>query len=320
MMKSLFAACCSLLVLHAQELDFDPDSIPPEPPPIQLPPKEAAMDVLFSIPETPDALEAAVAEAKKQGVPEQTILEARFLYHVEHKSDQGIIDLLPIWEKQTNQFSLDQSEIFATKEDFLAVVEFARALKSLQEDKRDDFKKHITEALWLSPSQASAFTPYIESLRLSEHIKKTQIDLAQEVPDLHSGKMLSLKNALASNRALLLHFWSPWSPDCETSINDLSAITDTLAKEKVALASLLIDGRTEILTEAKEFLKGQEHPLPGPQLLDRTKNSLASQLRVTDMPTLVLLSPEGKILFHGKPTSPQLLEKISALPASKPGP
>lgn len=311
MIKYFFVACCPLLFLHAQEL---------EPPAMLLPPKEAAMDVLFSIPPTPETLESAIADAKAQGVPEQTILEARFLFYVEHKNDQGIIDLLPIWEKQEKQFSLDQSEIFATKEDFLAVVEFARALKSLQENKRDDFKKHITEALWLSPGQASAFTPYIETLRLNELIKTAKIDLAAQATDLHKSTPLSLQSVLAKNRALLLHFWSPWSPDCETSINDLSAITAALEKEQVALASLLVDGRTEILTEAKEFLKGQDKPLPGPQLLDRSKDSLAGQLRVTDLPTLVLLSPDGKILFHGKPGSPLLLEKIAQLPPIKSAP
>lgn len=278
------------------------------------------MDALFSIPETAPALDAAIAEAKKQGVPEQTILEARFLFHVEHKNDQGIIDLLPIWEKQITAFTLDQSEIFATKEDFLAVIEFARSLKALQQNKRDDFKKHITEALWLSPGQASAFTPYIENLRLSEHIKATTIDLDLQILTLHENNPHSLKAALGDNRALLLHFWSPWSPDCETSLTDLTNITPALNKEKIALASILIDGRTEILAEAKEFIKGQDKPLIGPQLLDRTKDSLAAQLRVTDLPTLVLLTPDGKIHFHGRPGDDKLLEKIKQLPASKEAP
>ena len=297
--------------LHAQEL---------EPAPISLPPKEAAMDALFAIPETQAQWDQAEAEARKQGVPEQTILEARFLYHVEHKNDQGIIDLLPIWEKQEKTFTLDHSEIFATREDFLAVVEFARALKALSEKKREDFKKHITEALWLSPGQASAFTPYIENLRLSEHIQQAKIDLLTQLTDLDQKNPSTLKSQLGNNRGLLLNFWSPWSPDCDTAMMDLSSACPSLEKEKIALASILIDGRTEILAEAKDFLKQKKTPLPGPQWLDLSKNSLAARLRVTDLPTLVLLSPEGKILFHGRPGDPRLMEKITALPAEKPGP
>jgi hypothetical protein len=307
-MKRFAVACALLVALHAQDV---------EPPALQLPPKEAAMDALFSIPATAPELAAAEEEARKHGVPEQTIYEARFLFHVEHKSDKGIIDMLPIWEKQEKVFSLDHSEIFATREDFLAVIEFSRALKALGENKRDDFKKHITEALWLSPGQASAFTPYIESLRLSEHIKNTKIDFAGQVLDLEKQNPIALKSLLGENRALLLHFWSPWSPDCETSMMDLSNVCPSLDKEKVALASILVDGRTEILAEAKDFLKGQDTPLPGPQLLDRSKDSLAAQLRVTDLPTVVLLGTDGKILFHGKPSDEKLLEKIKQLPPQK---
>ncbi len=299
------------LTLHAQELD------PAAP---TLPPKEAAMDVLFAIPETKQALDAAEAEARKLGVPEQTILEARFLYHVEHKNDQGIIDLLPLWEKQEKSFHLDQSEIFAAREDFLAVIEFARALKALSESKREDFKKHITEALWLSPGQASAFTPYIDNLRLSEHIQNTKIDLHIQMADLDQKNPQKLKDLLGQNRGLLLHFWSPWSPDCETAMADLSSACPSLQKEKIAIASVLIDGRTEILAEAKDFLREQKTPLPGPQWLDRSKDSLAGALRVTDMPTIVLLSTEGKILFHGRPGDPRLMEKITTLPATLPQP
>lgn len=297
--------------LLAQELE------PPKP---SLPPKEAAMDTLFAIPESQAQWDEAEADARKHGVPEQTILEARFLYHVEHKNDQGIIDLLPIWEKQEKTFTLDHSEIFATREDFLAVVEFARALKALAANKREDFKKHITEALWLSPGQSSAFTPYIENLRLSEHIQQATIDLQTQLTDLDQKNPQTLKAQLGDNRGLLLNFWSPWSPDCDTAMMDLSTICPSLEKEKIALASILIDGRTEILAEAREFLKQQSPSLPGPQWLDLTNNSLAARLRVTDLPTLVLLNAEGKILFHGRPGDPRLMEKITALPVKKTGP
>lgn len=309
-MKIAFAFLLLGLSLHAQEFDT------PAP---TLPPKEAAMDALFAIPESQAQWDLAEAEARKQGVHEQTILEARFLYHVEHKNDQGIIELLPIWEKQEKAFTLDHSEIFATREDFLAVVEFARALKALGEKKREDFKKHITEALWLSPGQASAFTPYIENLRLSEHIQQTKIDLQTQLTDFDQKNPQTLKARLGENRGLLLNFWSPWSPDCDTAMVDLSSSCPSLEKEKIVLASILVDGRTEILAEAKEFLKEQKAPLPGPQWLDLTKDSLASRLRVTDLPTVVLLSPEGKILFHGRPGDPRLMEKIATMPKEKTG-
>lgn len=301
MKASITSLCCALLLpLQAQETDS------PTPPEINLPPREELLDRLFSIPGTKVELDAALFEARKLGIPEQTLLEARFLFHVEHKDDKGIIDLLPTLEEKEKTFTLDSSEIFATKEDFLAVIEFSRSLKALQQKKPDEFKKHITEALWLSPAQASAFTPYIEKLRIDQHIANAQINFDTVISDLQSGAAVNLKSVLAENSALLLHFWSPWSPDCETSITDLGALTKLMREKKVVLASLLIDGKTEIVAEAKDFLKGLDTPLPGPQLLDRQKNSLAGQMRVTDLPTLVLLDTKGKMLFHGKPGDPLL--------------
>jgi thiol-disulfide isomerase/thioredoxin len=290
----------------------------PEPPAVVLPPREAALDALFSIPPDIEQLNAAVVEAQKLGIHEQAITEAKFLFHVEHKNEQGIIDLLPTWQQLEKTFSLDHSEIFATREDFLAVLEFSRALQSLKSNDRAGFKKHITEALWLSPAQASAFTPYIAKMRLDEHVEKAQIDLNSKLAEINDGEAAVLKTILGEKPALLLHFWSPWSPDCETSLTSLGELSPFLKEKNVALASILIDGRTEILAEAREFLKGQDKPIDGPQLIDRVKNSLASQMRVTDMPTLILLSPDGKILFHGRPEDPLLRDKINASSAKKP--
>jgi hypothetical protein len=327
---ALVCSCFLALGSYAQQADQEQndsvdtdaampyDDLIPEPPPVKLPPREAALDALMSIPPSSEELKAAIVEAQKQGIPDQTITEARFIFHVEHKDEQALIDLLPLWQQLEKTFSLDESEIFATREDFLAVIEFTRALQALKAKDRVNFKKAITEALWLSPNQASAFTPYIEKMRIDEHIEKTQIDLGGKLSEINDGEPAELKTILGNKPALLLHFWSPWSPDCETSQASLSELFPFLKETNIALASVLIDGRAEILAEAREFLKGQDKPLSAPQLIDRVKNSFASQLRVTDMPTVILLSPDGKILYHGRSESPLLREKISSLHAKKP--
>jgi len=310
-MRIALLACLALI----RPLEVCAQESPP--PPANLPPREAAIDILFQIPPGLTELAEAETNARKLGIPEQTILEARFLFFVEHKNDDGIIGLLPTWRKLAPSFSLDHSEIFATREDFLAVIEFAQALQALRAGQRDVFKKHITEALWLSPSQASAFTPYIQKLRLSEHIKEATISLDATLHHLHESGNESLKNILGEQRAILLHFWSPWSPDCETGMNEFSTLREELKDCPIAYASILIDGRTEILSEARELLKGMKQAQQGLQLVDRAKDSLGSQLRVTDLPTLILLSREGKILSHGTSDSPALRAAIRKLETPK---
>ncbi len=86
-------------------------------------PREAALDNLLAERESPKALKAAIAEARKAGVSEQAILEARFLYHVDHREDEAIAAMLPEFLKQRDGFKLEDSAIFGVKEDWLAVIE-----------------------------------------------------------------------------------------------------------------------------------------------------------------------------------------------------
>jgi thiol-disulfide isomerase/thioredoxin len=307
--RILFLACVSSVIFASAQEDIEPL---PEPP--SLPPREAALDTLFSIPETLPELQTALEKATAEGVPLQSRLEARFIYYVEHNDEQGIIALLPELEKQQPAFTLDESEIFSTREDFLAVIEFTRAIKALSEKDNPAFKKHITEALWLSPNQASAFTPYIEKMRLAEHIKGTVFSYDVQFPALSDAQPAHLQVHTEGKAATLLNFWSPWSADCETDTMQLAELEPKLTSRNIALAHILISDKTEIVSEAKAYLGGLERVIPGPQFMDRPKDRIAHQLRVTDVPTVVLIAPDGKILFHGKPTDPQIAKILETIP------
>jgi hypothetical protein len=91
-------------------------------------PSEIALDHLLSERGSPQALEKAIAEARKNQISEQAILEARFLYHVDQREDAAIAAMLPEFIKQRDLFKLEDSEIFSTKEDWLAVIEYVQAI------------------------------------------------------------------------------------------------------------------------------------------------------------------------------------------------
>ena len=307
--RIFFLVWVSFAILASAREDIEP--LPQAP---SLPPQEAAIDTLFSIPATLPELQAALEIAATAGVPLQSRLEARFIYHVENDDEQGIIALLPELEKQKSEFTLDESEIFSTREDFLAVIEFARAIKALAEKDDTAFKKHITEALWLSPNQASAFTPYIEKMRLAQHLKGMVFSYDVQFPALSDAKPAHLRVFTEGKAATLLNFWSPWSADCETDTMELAELEPKLTSRNIALVHNLISGKTEIVSEAKAYLGGLERAIPGPQLIDRPKDRIAHKLRVTDVPTIVLIAPDGKILFHGKPTDQKITQILETIP------
>ena len=266
-------------------------------------PKESALEHLLSERESPAALEAAINEARKNGINEQTILEARLLYQVDRRDEEAIAALLPDFLKQVDKFKLEDSTICGTKEDWLGVVEFVQAVAALHKGDKQAFKNHITEAFWLSPNQAPVLTPYIERLRMDETMQTLKIDFSTRLTPLaKDGETLTLEKIIASKKALLLRFWSPMSDDCEASMADFITTAASLSKHDIAVASLVAyESSTREITEARKRVGALGDKPQALWLLDSKENPLGSMLRVRSLPTVVLISTEGKILFNGEP-------------------
>jgi hypothetical protein len=324
-MRWLLGAWCAAGVVAATGED------PPAPaadPFAGLPPAEAAVERLLSERGDPAAFEQAVAEACKQGTAEQVILEARFLYHVDRREDAAVAALLPKFLARRDTFRLEESQIFALREDWLAVVEYVQALAALHRGDHDQFKRHITEAFWLSPRQGAAFAPHIDRLRLDEAMKRIHIDFATKLRVLDGDGERDLAAILGDRKALVLHFWSPWSRECEESAADFATTARTLDAQHIAVASVLAEDDPQVLDDARKFVR-QDGGLPGHWLRDRASDPLHAILRVQNVPVLVLLATDGRVLFNGHPAddacwqalravAPEL--KRPALDARKPAP
>lgn len=262
----------------------------------------------------PAAFEKACTDAALAGVPRQAVLEAKFLYLIDVGDRARLAALSDELAASEKDFNIEDSIVFSVPEDFSAIVEYTRALRALENNKPDEFKKHITEAFWLSPKQSQVFGQHVERQRLVEIMSQLVIDLdADYALLLKPEEKTSLRAQLADSPALLLHFWSPWSPEAETSLPDFRKTTLELKKQKIPVVSILFNGPEEVLADARLFAKGQAMNIPTTWLLDQRKNSLAHKLRILQLPTFVLLSPDGKILFNGDPSQEDLWLEIKKL-------
>ena len=279
-----------------------------------LSPKEDAIEQLLSERESPEALQKAIAAARALKVSEQAILEARFLFHVDRAEDKEIAALLPEFLAFKDKFKLDDSEIFAGVDDWLAVTEYVQAIAALEKGDKDGFKRHITEAFWLSPRQGAAFAPHIDRIRLVDAMKAVRIDFKKEYNDTLTGKPLALGSILGERKGLLLHFWSPWSQECEATLADFLITADYLAVNNVAVASILPETSAKVIADAKTMLGAAGKKISGSWIVDSKKSSICSLLKVQSVPVVVLVSSEGSILFNGHPTDEEFwrsLEKIN---------
>lgn len=273
-------------------------------------PKKAALENVMSERGSEADFNAAVAKAKDLGIADQALLEARFLYHVDRQEDEKLVAMLPEIQKRKDSFKLEDSEIFAVREDWLAVVEYVEALAALQKNDKDGFKKHITEAFWLSPRQGTAFAAHIDRLRMDEAMREVKIDPAMKLRSLLAGEESDLATLVKDKKALILHFWAPWNQESEASMPDFKVTALELQKNGIAVASLLSDSSPEAIHDAKETVSELGTPPPGAWLVDREKDSLHRTLRIQNLPSMVLLSPEGRVIFNGHPSEDRLWEEL----------
>ncbi|MFD2257076.1 TlpA family protein disulfide reductase [Luteolibacter algae] len=283
---------------------------PPESP---LSPREDAVEQLLSERESLEALEKAIVSARELGTPEQVILEARFLFHVDRAEDKEIAALLPQFLKQKDNFKLADSEIFGSVDDWLAVTEYVQAIASMQKGDKDAFKQHITEAFWLSPRQGAAFAPHIDRMRLMDAMRAVRVDFGKNYTDILSGKQVTLGNVLGDNKGLLLHFWSPWSRECEATLPDFFITADHLLSRGISVASVLPETSEKVTLDALKMLKGTEKRVPGVWIVDTKKSPISNKLRVQSVPAVVLISAEGKVLFNGHPTDDEFWRSLERL-------
>lgn len=296
---------------------FAADPPPSAPPPGGEPtpaPRDAAIEELLGERESPQAFEKAVANARARKVPEQVILEARFLFHVDRHEDAAIVALLPEFLKRRDTFQAKDSAIFAFKEDWLAVIEYAQALAALRKGDKPAFKQHITEAFWLSPGQGAAFAPHIERLRINEAMRDTRLDFQTELAGLLAPGPNKLAALMADDRkALVLHFWSPWARECEETADDFQATARLLDKHRFCVVSILAEDDPDLLADARKLVGSMPEGTPCHWLLDRKEQPLAALFRVQTFPVIVLVHPDGRVLFNGDPADDDLWRELRAL-------
>jgi len=278
-----------------------------------LSPKQDIIEQLLSERESLEALEQAAVKARKLGVSEQAILEAKFLFHVDRAEDAEIAALLPRFIKQRDQFKLADSEIFGSEDDWLAVVEYVHAIAAMEKGDKSAFKHHITEAFWLSPRQGAVFAPHIDRVRLLDAMKKVRVDLAEPFSDILEAKTASLGELVAGYDGLLLHFWSPLSPECEATLSDFFVTAESLIENRVAVVSILPETSEKVVAAAKSMLAGTKRDVPGKWIVDSTESPVTETLRIQTLPTVVLLSKEGRVLFNGHPTNGDFWEALKTL-------
>ena len=140
-----------------------------------------------------------------------------------------------------------------------------------------------------------------------------KIDFETKLAALGGGDAVALKTLMADKKAMILHFWSPASRECEASLPDYAITAKTLGNKGIAMISMLPGDPPEILTNARTAIQPLGLNPPGAWLVDQKEKPLARDLRVRTLPVFVLVSNEGLVLFNGDPADDGLWDALKKI-------
>jgi len=260
--------------------------------------------------------QSTLENANKLGVRKQVILEARFLYYVDTENYKGIASIHPDFTNQLKIFDIDHSKIFSSREQWQSVIEYSLAMEALEKNDQKRFKKHITEAFWLSPETSSAFSHHITQLRNKQYLEKLKVNMETSLQSLVDLQSVTLKQLLKEKDAIVLRFWSPWTHDIDTTFPLVQSAALQCSQHKIAFTSILFGNDKALQESAKEIMTEQRPMLKTTWLIEAQKKSLTKYLRISTLPTLVVLTKEGSISYYGNVSSNEFWNSLTKINAN----
>lgn len=118
-----------------------------------------------------------------------------------------------------------------------------------------------------------------------------------------NGKQVKLSDF--RGKYVLLDFWASWCAPCRKKAKELRAIADQLEKKNIVMFGISMDDKRELWEKATK----EDHIdwTNTSELKKFKENKIATDYKVTQLPTLFLLNPEG-VIIKQSPSIEELLK------------
>ena len=209
-------------------------------------------------------------------------------------------------------FDPAQAAAMPNAEAVQSFASYIRALKAQDDKDAEGFKKHILEAIWLQPGQATVFIQAIETIRRAEMMAALTVDMKLPITD-SMGEATTLGDVVAGKKAILIDFWASWCGPCMQLMPSLKKKGESLPAHGIVVAAMNKDDENA-LGIAERIRKEQDMKIPW--LIEPAERPFTKLFEIDSIPRMILISPEGKVLFNGHPEDPALWAALKKVDAS----
>ncbi|MGF1447921.1 MAG: TlpA family protein disulfide reductase [Opitutales bacterium] len=259
-----------------------------------------------------DTLTDEVLQAGRDaGLKELNLFEARALRTL--RGSDSFAGILEAYEATDADFSLLESMVFGTEMEWQGMGHLLRARQAQLDDDTAAFERHSKEAFWLAPDYAPLLMQWISDYRLDAAMAELQLPMDLELARV-DGEPVTLAQLADGQKALLIDFWASWCVPCLQKLPALKQQAARFAPENVKVVSINVQD----LADAQRIY--DEETIEHPWLVEPMAQPYVRALQVDSLPRMVLITPQGRILFNGFPSDPALEAALLELGVSLTGP
>ena len=140
-------------------------------------------------------------------------------------------------------------------------------------------------------------------------IDYSEIEIPMDLPfALSNGGTTTLAQLTKGKKAVLLDFWASWCGPCMALMPELKKKEAALRKQGIVVAGMNTEAEPDTAEKTRKKLDIQFNWLVEPD-----DAPLSDLLEIDSIPRMVLISPEGKVLYNGHPQDPSLNVALAQL-------
>jgi len=256
--------------------------------------------------EEEDEFNEALALAAELGLPKQSLIEASISRYWTKGQFQKLMGILPAMEENLEHWDFAESEIFTEERELKGYYHLFRSYEAKVAGASEAFAENAKESFWNYPDLAEILAFWIDEEREMEKMANLVMPM-DTVLTTSQGVKTTLGELVVDKMGLLIDFWATWCGPCMVLMPELIDKAEKLEPQGIVVAGM----NTETEERAESVRKSKN--IQFTWLVEPEGAPFQRLLQIDSIPRMVLVSPQGKVLYNGHPMDPALNEALRKL-------